>query len=130
MKKGDLHTKEFTITNQVYEGFINVFHDRNPLHVDPNFACSKGFDGEVMHGNILAGFISFFIGECLPIKNVIIHSQEIQYKRPVYLNQELLLQAEVIDVFASVNVVELKYHFRLKTDLQVVAKGKIQLGII
>ena len=83
MLKGDSFSKEFIIDNEIYIGFINLFKDRNPLHTDIAFAKEKGFNATVMHGNILGGFLSYFIGECLPEKNVIIHSQEIKYYNPV-----------------------------------------------
>jgi len=128
VKKTKFETR-FVVTKKIYDGFIQLFNDRNPLHADEVFAFDKGFKGKVMHGNILNGFLSYFIGECLPIKNVIIHSQEIQYKNPVYLNDELLLTAEIYDIFESVNIVEIKFVFT-NSDLVKVAKGIINIGII
>ena len=82
-----------------------------------------------MHGNILNAFLSYFIGECLPTKDVIIHSQDIQFKNPVYLDDKLNFTASVSGVFESVSAVEFKYFFR-NSQSKVVAKGKIQIGII
>ena len=130
MKKGDIFNAEFCISEAIYTGFIELFKDKNPLHTDPQFAKSKGFTEAVMHGNILGGFLSYLIGECLPLKNVIIHSQEIKYIQPVYKGQELGLTAEVIGVYPSVNAVEFKFYFIEKQTQKQVAKGKIQIGII
>lgn len=82
-----------------------------------------------MHGNILNGFLSYFIGECLPTKDVIIHTQEIQFKNAVYLNDTLKFKAEIIGVYESVNVIEFKYNF-INKDRQIIAKGKIQIGLL
>ena len=82
-----------------------------------------------MHGNILNGFLSYFIGECLPLKNVIIQTQQIQYSLPVYINDSLDLTVEVADVFKSVAAVELRFHFQ-NSEGKKVAKGKIQIGIL
>ena len=125
---GDKFVEEFIVSNPVYEGFVAIFKDKNPLHIDDEFAITKGFKRKVMHGNILNGFISYFIGECLNTKNIIIHSQEIQFKNAVYLSDVLLFNAEVIGFFESVNAVEFKFSF--KRDAMVMAKGKIQIGII
>jgi len=126
---GDKFAAKFVVTKAVYDGFISVFKDKNPLHVDESFAMEHGFKGRVMHGNILNGFLSWFIGECLPAKNVIIHSQEIQYKNPVYLNDNLSFDAQVTGVFESVDVIEFKFSFK-NADALVVAKGKFQIGLI
>lgn len=128
-KIGDKFSEKFHINDEIYQGFINIFNDNNPLHTDSQFASDKGFKGIVMHGNILNGFMSYFIGEKLPTKNVIIHSQEIKYKSAVYLNDELLFNAEVIGVYDSVKAVEFKYYFK-NHEATVVSKGKFQIGLL
>lgn len=129
INKGDTYTHTFKVTADVYEGFIELFGDKNTLHVDEDFAKQKGFTGKVMHGNILNGFVSYFIGECLPVKNVIIQRQEINYCRPVYLNTELIFTATVRDYFESVKTFEFSFKFENKQN-EKIAKGKISIGII
>jgi 3-hydroxybutyryl-CoA dehydratase len=128
-KVDDKYEQAFVVTDKAYEGFIHIFKDTNPLHTDEQFATGKGFKGKVMHGNILSGFLSYFVGECLPDKNVIIHSQEIQFKNAVYLNDELIFEAKVTGVYESVKAIEFKFVFKNK-DLKVVAKGQIQIGLL
>lgn len=127
MQQGDKYDQEFKITDDVYKGFMSVFKDRNPLHSDREFARSKGFLSEVMHGNILNGFISYFIGECLPEKNVMIYSQKIDFKNPVYLNDVLTLQAEIKAIYESVNTAEIVYYFENRDKVKV-AKGMVLIG--
>jgi 3-hydroxybutyryl-CoA dehydratase len=129
MQKGDKFTVTFKVDDAVYSGFKALFKDLNPLHTDADFAKQKGFKDRVMHGNILGGFLSYFIGECLPTKDVVIHSQEIKYLNPIYLGDELFLTANVEDVFESVNVVEFKFIFE-NQDRQKVAKGRINIGLL
>jgi 3-hydroxybutyryl-CoA dehydratase len=128
-KVDDLFEQKFMVTADIYNGFISLFKDHNPLHTDASFAAENGFTEKVMHGNILNGFISFFVGECLPSKNVIIHSQEIQYKNAVYLNDTLQFSAQVTAVFDSVMAVEFKFSFK-NADAKTVAKGKLQIGLL
>ena len=125
---GDKFFQEFIVSDTVYEGFVSIFKDKNPLHISDEFALKKGFKTKVMHGNILNGFLSYFIGECLPIKDVIIHSQEIQFKNAVYLNDIVHFNADIIGFYESVNAVEFKFTFKRETTIM--AKGKIQIGII
>ncbi len=129
MKKGDQFSHQFLVTDKIYNGFIELFNDRNPLHTDAQFSSAKGFKSEVMHGNILGGFISYFIGEGLPIKNVIIHSQEIKYFKPVYRDTPLLFSAVIEEMHESMGVIEFKFIFE-DQDRQKLAKGRIQIGII
>lgn len=129
MKTGDQYQHTFVVTKDVYQGFLDVFNDNNPLHVTPSFAQSKGFKDVVMHGNILNGFVSYFIGELLPVKNVMIMQQEIKYHLPVFLNDSLKFLAVQSDTFDSVNALEFKFEFKNADDKKV-AKGKILIGII
>lgn len=128
-KVGDIFEQTFFINDELYNKFIDLSQDKNALHIDEQFSISKGFEGKVMHGNILNVFISYFIGECLPTKNVIIHSQEIQYKNALYLNDVLNFEATVLGVYESVNAIEFKYYFKNET-LKIVAKGKFQIGLL
>ena len=129
MQQGDQFAYRFTVTPRVYDGFVDVFNDKNPLHTDSGWAQSFGFKDKVMHGNILNGFLSFFVGECLPQKNVIIHSQSIRFSLPVYLGDELEFTAEITGFFESVNTYEFKFTFR-NSDKKRVANGNIQIGLL
>ena len=127
-KLGDTFSEQFLVSADTHKQFIQLFKDNNPLHTDESFAIAKGFNGRVMHGNILNGFLSYFIGECLPTKNVIIHSQEIQFKNAVYINDELNFTATIEGIYDSVNAVEFKFSFK-NSATKIVAKGKIQIGL-
>jgi 3-hydroxybutyryl-CoA dehydratase len=128
-EKGTVFQKIYSVNESVYKGFISIFQDKNPLHTNEKFAQKKGFKSIVMHGNILNGFISHFVGECLPMKNVIIHWQEIKYVLPVYLNDTLILNLSVDNYTESVNTIEFRFYFQNQNAIKV-ARGKLSIGII
>lgn len=101
----------YTISQEVYDSFLKTSLDFNPLHTQDDFAQSKGFSGRVMHGNILNAFLSHFIGEGLPTKNVMILTQDIAFKKPSFLGDVLALNATVEEVHESVKMVTFKYFF-------------------
>ena len=119
----------FVVNETVYKAFQQGTADYNPLHTNQEFAKSKGFPQCVMYGNILNGFLSYFIGMMLPTQDVIIHSQDIAFKNPVFMNDELQFTAKVDDISEAVNAVIFKYTFRNNSG-KVVAKGHIQIGLI
>jgi len=125
----DFYTHQFIVTEEVFAHFQLCSGDYNPLHTNDSFSKSKGFKERVMYGNILNAFISYFVGEKLPTKNVVIHSQEIEYKNPVYMNEVLMFEAVVLGVYESVNAIEFKYKF-IKPDGKFAAKGLFQIGIL
>ena len=123
---GDSFNSVFILSKEIYDGFINVFEDKNPMHVNLEFAQNHGYSQVVMHGNILNGFISYFIGEQLPIKEIVILSQDIKFKNPVFLNDILQFNATVFEIYESVNVINFKFTFINQKKITV-AKGKIQI---
>jgi 3-hydroxybutyryl-CoA dehydratase len=129
MQKGDRFELTYSVTTKVRDGFRDIFKDANPLHTDERFAREKGFDGEVMYGNILNGFISHFIGEALPVKNVIIHAQQIKFFKPFYCGDELVFKAEICDAVVSVNAFVFQFGFFSQSGLEI-ARGKVQIGLI
>ena len=129
MQPGDNYTKEYAVTEKVYHGFIEIFSDNNPLHTDKAFAEKIGMPEVVMHGNILNGFLSHFIGVVLPKKNVIIHSQSINFYKPVFLNDILSMHAEIVSYSDAVKSYSLSFIFRKQSGVRV-AKGHIQIGLL
>ena len=119
---------KFIIDENIYDSFKTIFKDENILHIDEDYAKSKGFENKVMHGNILNGFLSYFVGELLPLKNVIIHKQDIAFHKPCYLNDIIFFDAVLNDKYESVGVFLFKYKFNKEG--KTIAKGKIQIGLI
>ena len=128
MQEGLRINHEFFIDSDIYEGFKKAFKDENILHTNEEYAQEKGFREKVMHGNILNGFVSFFVGELLPDKKVLIQKQEISFHKPVYLNDNLIFEAILSEVYESVNSFVFKFKFKSESGL--VAKGKVQIGKI
>lgn len=119
----------FIVSDEVYDAFQKCSGDFNPLHTDEDFAKSKGFSECVMYGNILNVFVSYFIGMLLPTTKVIIHSQDIAYKNPVFRHDVLDFNAKVSDISEAVQAVEFKFTFRNSAG-NVVAKGRVQIGVL
>ena len=128
-EKYSVFRHQFTVDESVKQGFQQCSGDFNPLHNDVTFANRKGFPQCVMYGNVLNCFVSYFIGEMLPTQEVIIHSQEITYRQPVFLGDTLDFTAKVDEVYEMVNSVDFSFNFRNESG-KIVAKGKIQIGLI
>lgn len=122
----------YKVTEEVYKAFQIVSGDMNPLHTDVDFARSKGMQDKVMYGNILNAFVSHFVGMQLPSPDVIILAQDINYHQPVYLNDEILLDAKVDEYSEAVKMISYKLiMYKVSDDSkQKVAKGHVQIKLI
>ena len=43
LKENDFFEESLTISEKLYQGFIDLFKDNNPLHTDESFAKEAGF---------------------------------------------------------------------------------------
>lgn len=125
-------TYTYKVTPEVYYSFQRCSNDYNPLHTDTAFANSKGFNETVMYGNILNAFISHFVGMLLPTREIIILSQDIDYHRPVFLNNEIKLEARIDNISEAVNIINYKFKFSKVGDgkAEMIAKGHVQIGLL
>lgn len=119
----------FEVTPSVYDAFQQCSGDHNPLHTDVEFARSKGFPDKVMYGNILNAFVSALVGEYLPTKDVIIQSQTIQYRLPVFMNDVLQAEMKPYEYFEDIKTVDFKFSFKNQLN-KTVARGHVQVGVI
>ena len=123
----------YQVSPEVYHAFQSCSGDFNPLHTDVAFAQSKGFANCVMYGNILNAFISHFVGMLLPTSEVMIQSQDISFHKPVFLNDQISLEATVDTVSEAVGIIEYKLKFRRISDgikPELVAKVHVQIGLL
>jgi 3-hydroxybutyryl-CoA dehydratase len=119
--------QEYRITEDVYRKFLDLFGDASPLHVSDETAAACGFQSKLMHGAILNGFISNFVGMNFPGKRTLELGVEISFVKPTYCGDILTLHAVVKERLESRRVLVLQ--FRFLRDTVLVAKGRISAMI-
>ena len=125
---GQSWEKIWIISSHLVDKFIEISNDKNPLHTNSVFAKQKGFEDIIVHGNILNCFISFFIGEMLPLKDLIIIKQQIKFMNPFFINDSIKFSAFLSQKNMSVNF--LQFNFSFKKEKTIIAKGKIDVKIL
>lgn len=129
VREGFRTSQRYTISQEVYEHFLAAYGDTNPMHTDDQFARRHGFPERVMHGTILNGFISHFVGVHFPAGAVLLHSVNTQYKTPCHLGDEIVVEGTVTQVAESVGVLTMDLVLTNVTRDRVAAKSKVQVGL-
>jgi len=103
-------TKEFkiTVTASLVDDFAKLSGDLNPLHIDENFAKSKKFKDRVVHGMLLASFLSRMVGMYLPGKNALYLSQSLEFHNPCFVNDEVTVHSTVTDKSESTKIIKIE----------------------
>ena len=81
------------VTDRDIELFAEVSTDRNPVHLDEQYAQDTIFEGRIAHGMLTAGLISAVIGEQLPGHGTVYLGQSLKFMAPVRPGD--LVRAEV-----------------------------------
>lgn len=124
---GERFHQRYVISEEVYRKFLDLFGDASPLHVDDRVAVGCGFAAKLMHGAILNGFISNFVGMNFPGKRTLELGVEIHFEKPTYVNDVLDLEAVVKERLESRRVVALQ--FRFLREGVMVARGRVSTMI-
>jgi len=92
-----------TITDADVKSFAGISGDRNPVHLDEEYAHKSRYKKRIAHGMISSSFFSALFGTKIPGEGCVYVSQSLQFKRPVYLGDT---------VTAIVSVTKLNYEKR------------------
>ena len=84
-----------TVTVADILGFAEISGDRNPVHLDEDFAKATSFRGRIAHGLLSASFISTVFGMYLPGPGCVYIAQSLRFKRPVRIGDLVTARCEV-----------------------------------
>ena len=83
------------ITDRDIELFAEVSTDRNPVHLDDDYAQDTIFGGRIAHGMMTAGLVSAVIGEQLPGHGTVYLGQTLKFLAPVRPGDLVTAEVEV-----------------------------------
>jgi 3-hydroxybutyryl-CoA dehydratase len=86
------------VTDRDIELFAEVSTDRNPVHLDDDYARDTIFEGRIAHGMLTAGLISAVIGEQLPGHGTVYMGQSLKFLAPVRPGDMVYAEVKVTDI--------------------------------
>ena len=98
LKIGDRAAHMFTVSDEVVRDFSELTGDRNPVHLDEEFAKTTRFGRRIAHGMIAASQISAAIANTLPGPGSVYLSQSLQFVAPVFIGDVVTTKLTVISI--------------------------------
>jgi len=86
-----------SVTERDIQLFAEVSGDRNPVHLDADYAATTQFKERIAHGMLTGALISAAIATTLPGPGTIYLGQNLSFTRPVKLGDELTVELEVLE---------------------------------
>ncbi len=84
LRVGDTATLTKTITDADIRAFAEVTGDRNPVHLDDEYASATRFGRRIAHGMLAASLISSALAGELPGRGTVYLSQTLKFNAPVF----------------------------------------------
>lgn len=95
LKIGDTAARSKVITDADIRSFADLSGDKNPLHVDEEFAATTRFGRRIAHGMLSASLISAVLANDLPGQGSIYLGQKLQFVSPVFIGDEITARVTV-----------------------------------
>jgi len=116
-----------TITDADIKAFSGISGDKNPVHMDNEYAKNSRYKKRIAHGLMSASYFSALFGTKIPGEGCVYVSQSLKFKRPVYL--EDTVTAKVI--VTSINLNKRRVFFRTicTVNNKIVIDGEAELYV-
>lgn len=96
---GQEHHETHLVTQEEIYAFAQVSGDKNPLHIDPEFASKTIFGRPIAHGVFGLSLISAALGMSFPGFGTIYMGQEAKFLKPILIG-------ETVDICLTVKNLE------------------------
>ena len=117
------------VNSEKLDQFLKISGDINPLHTDAEYSKSKGFSDRVVYGMLTSSFFSTLVGVYLPGKYCILQGVDIQFSKPVYIDDILTITGKVSYINEAYKQLEIKAVI-INQDNKKVSKATIKVGVM
>ncbi len=98
MKLKESFQYEFSFTQEDVNRFSEITGDDNPIHINNEYASKTRFQKRVLHGFLSGSIFSKVFGTIWPGNGTIYLSQNMNFVKPMYPNENYTAKFEVIEV--------------------------------
>lgn len=105
IKVGDSAAITKLMSMEMVTAFAKISEDFNPVHLDAEYASNSRYKAQIIHGLMASSLFSGLFGTELPGEGCVYKSQNIRFKRPIYVGDEVTARVEVVSVDISKKII-------------------------
>jgi 3-hydroxybutyryl-CoA dehydratase len=116
-----------TITDEDVKAFSEISGDKNPVHLDDEYAKNSRYKKRIAHGLMSASYFSALFGTKIPGEGCVYVAQSLRFKRAVYLDDTVTATV----IVSSVDLEKRRVFFRTvcKVKNKIVIDGEAELFV-
>ena len=107
--------------------FSKLSGDTNPLHIDEKFAKESIFGKNIVHGMLISSLFSRIIGVYCPGERSLYLSQTLSFRKPLFIDEEILVKGEVVKKYDSLKIIEMKTEIIKNEEILVSGLAKVKV---
>lgn len=123
IKVGQKAHRSLHLTAEHVTGYAALTGDYNPLHFNSEFAAATTFGRLVVQGGLTTGVLHALVATDLPGPGSVFLSQNWKFTAPVYIDDTITAEAEVLSVHPAKPVTQLGITVR-RQDGSIVLEGE------
>ncbi|HET6993135.1 MAG TPA: MaoC family dehydratase [Bacteroidia bacterium] len=98
IEQGSTYNHTFRFTQKEVELFAQVTGDKNPVHLDADYAAKTMFKRPIMHGFLGGSVFSKIFGTLFPGEGTIYLKQSMAFMRPMFVDTDYEVRMTVKEV--------------------------------
>ena len=98
------------IDSELVNNFANLTGDKNPIHLDEDFAKTTIFGKPIAHGMLLSSFFSNLIATEYPGPGSIYLSQSLKFKKPCYVGDTVIVSLTPLTIEGKRYTIKTQIH--------------------
>ena len=110
---------------EMVKSFAGISEDFNPVHLDADYASKSRYKAQIIHGLMATSLFSGLFGTKLPGEGCVYKSQNIRFKRPIYVGDKVTARVEVVEVDMKKKVISFKTHCLVNRKIMIDGESEI-----
>lgn len=111
IKNGSVYEEEFSYTQEDVNKFSEITGDKNPIHLDEEFAANSIFKRRIIHGYLGTSIFSKVFAMNFPGDGTIYLKQDLKFMKPMFTKEKYLA------IFTIENHIKEKHRALVKTEI-------------
>lgn len=120
---------QIIVTEEMMQCFFKISGDNNPMHMDIDYAKSRGYSDRLVYGMLTASFYSKLVGVYLPGEYCLLQEIKSSFYNPVYVGDSLTISGIVVEKNEAVRRLVVKAKI-INQDGKRISKAEIKVGCL